>query len=97
MNPVFEFLLSTYEQLRERPFVLLLLISVPLVFLGALRRIYPHKLFVLLLVLPCLFTAALIVKQDVFPLVLTLDAAIACVAAWDIISMPGRDLFSVGE
>lgn len=97
MNHFLQQLLPWFQQLQALPVLLLLLVCLPLVVLAWRQRIFPHAHLVLLLLLPCLLTLAILIKADVFPVVLAVDVAVVAVAAWDLFSLPSTKTFSAAR
>ncbi len=94
MNRLDPLVPSTLEELAALPVLLLVLFSLPLVALAWWRRIFPQRLLVWCMSVPCLVSLALLVKQDVLPLVLAVDVVLVAIAAWDVLSLPAVRKFS---
>ncbi len=93
MSPWETTAVSAWQTLQNNPVLLLLLLALPLLALARLRRVYPSFAFVVWGALPCLLTLALALRQDVFPLVLTLDLIIVVFALVDLFTLPrAKDL-----
>lgn len=76
------------DALISRPLLLLLLITLPFVVAAYFRRAYPHTPLVLLMLVPCVLTFAVIFKRDVLPIILTVDLVLVIVAFIDFWSLP---------
>lgn len=94
MSHFIQLVQSWVEQLSVLPVLALLLFAVPLLVLAWARRIFPSQLLVMLGLIPCLLTGALLWKVDAIPLIVTVDVALAVVAVWDLFSVPGASRFS---
>ncbi|MDG2384379.1 MAG: DUF58 domain-containing protein [Pirellulaceae bacterium] len=88
MTPLFDFLQTIQTTLRSNPVLLLLLISAPLAALAFFRRLFPSLFAVLLLMVPCFCTLGLLLKQDAFLFVLTIDLVFVVVAMIDLMLLP---------
>ncbi len=95
MSLLFELFGMTFALLRDNPVLLLLLISAPVAALAYFRRVFPSLFSVLLLITPCLCTLALLLQQDVFLLVITIDLVLVVVALIDLALLPRVRDFSV--
>jgi uncharacterized protein (DUF58 family) len=81
------------EWLAASPVLLLAIFIAPLLLIAYLRRTYPHLPLVMLALVPSLLTLALLVKHDMFPVVIAIDAAVVFVAVCDLWTIPRtRDL-----
>jgi len=94
MNEWFLWFQDHLELLRSLPWLLLVLVTAPLVALAYWRRIYPHPPLAIALLVPCLLSLGLLVRPDIFLLVGTADVAIVLVAVADLFSLPPGGAFS---
>jgi uncharacterized protein (DUF58 family) len=95
MSALMQWLEPLANELQQLPLLLLLIVALPLVVLAALWRIFPSKPLVALVGLPCALTFALLLRQDILPLVLTVDLVILIVAAVDVFMLPRWTHFRV--
>jgi len=82
------------ELWQGNPFLLLLILALPVAALARFLQIYPDRLLVALALVPTALTIGLVGKRDVLGLVLTLDAALALLAACDLYFLPRRRAFT---
>ncbi len=82
-------------ELQQLPLLVLLLLAIPLLLLAALWRIFPSIGMVLLGIAPCVLTCLLFFRQDILPVVFTLDIVLFVVAAMDVVTLPRKKSFSV--
>lgn len=90
-----QLLLSLKSYLGGHPVLVLLLLSIPLILVARSKQIYPHRPFVLWLLVPVFLSFLLAVKADAGPLIAAVDIAIVVVALVDIFLMPSPKAFSV--
>ncbi len=77
------------------PLLFLLVALVPLVALGWIARIFPHRPLVLVVGVPALLSVGLISGGGLYPALLALDIVIALVAIADLTTLPNPDAFAV--
>ncbi len=80
--------------LQQQPWLILILVVLPLLLLARYTRTYPHLPLVFLILAPALLTFALLVNADALLLIVVLDVAVAIVAAADVMTLPRRSLFA---
>ena len=80
--------------LQQQPWLILILVVLPLLLLARYTRTYPHLPLVFLILAPALLTFALLANADVLLLIVVLDVVVAIVAAADVMTLPRRSLFT---
>ncbi len=89
MNALQEFLTSS-----RAAWFNLALYTAPLLALVYWKRIYPNVPLVLAMLAPCLLSFGVVIRADIIPLVLALDAAVLLVAAFDLLTLPKKTAFA---
>ncbi len=97
MNELLEIVTQGADFLHRHPVVLLLLLAAPLAFLAGVARVFPSGILVAWALLPCLLTAGLLLRQDLLPLILAVDAALLGLATFDLWRIPTTPMFSVSR
>ena len=83
------------EMLSGLPLLILLSVIAPIALLAYVWKIYPSRLMVACMVVPCLLTTALVLRQDAVPLILTFDVIIVLIAVVDLFLLPSVKDFSI--
>ena len=94
MNNFFTALNQFGDYLRDRPFLLLVLLAIPLVLAAWRTKTYPHAPLVMLLLVPTALTVALLSRTNVMPLVVAIDLALVVLAIGDFLTLPRERAFS---
>lgn len=79
--------------LQSLPWLLLLVMTAPLVLLAA-KKIYPHRPLLIAMAAPCLLTFGLLLRPDLFLIVAVVDAGLVIVGALDLLTLAGPRAFS---
>ncbi len=90
-----EHLIDAWNTLLSNPVATLLLFVAALTALAYLGQIFPSRLTAAMLVVPVFFSLTLFWKQDILPLIVTLDVVLAVVLLGDLLSVPAKSSFSV--
>jgi uncharacterized protein (DUF58 family) len=95
VSGLFQLIEPLFRELQQLPLLVLLLILIPFLLVAALWRIYPNLPLVCLVILPCAMTFLLLLRQDMLPIVATLDLVVLLLAAVDLFSLPRAKYFTV--
>jgi uncharacterized protein (DUF58 family) len=79
--------------LMRQPVTLVLIASLPILWLGRWKRIYPELPLVVWALVPCVLSLSLLVRPNWMPLVLAMDVALLTVALFDVIALPRAEQF----
>lgn len=95
MNDLLQWLTNLPDVLRQLPFLILTLVTLPLILLAWRAKTYPHTPLVLLLLAPFGLTFLLLARSDITALVLAVDVILVLLAGIDYFSLPSKKAFSV--
>ena len=90
-----EVLQAFIQTLSGLPLLILVAITAPIAVLAYLWKIYPSRMMVAGMVVPCLMTLTLVLKHDAIPLILTVDAVLVCIAIGDLLLLPSVKDFTI--
>jgi uncharacterized protein (DUF58 family) len=85
---------ESFQWLQTLPWLILLLYCTPLVVLGYWKRVFPGLRLLLVMLLPCALTWALLIWQDLALVIAAVDLLVLLVAAADVTTLPTRRAFS---
>ncbi len=94
MGEAYSWIVDSAVRLPGLPWMLLVVLLLPLVILAYTRQTYPHLPLVILMLAPCLLSLVLLVVPEWFLMVVVVDLTLVIVAVGDLLSLPGQRLLA---